>query len=588
VLRYHLRAKILTNEGRELADVFIPYMRGEEKLKDWWARTLLPDGKVIELPLEQAVEHTALKVRGTEMKELRAALPGVVPGAVIDYGYVRHSPQLQWYTHVDLQRKHPVRTLRLRWRPTDLLQGAYRVYGPDLAITITKDKGSILVVGNDLPPLVEEPYMPPDYHLRASVGFYYIDPDTDPDHFWDDEAKKEERFLVRFLSPNGPVREVVDSWKLSTEMTLDKKLEHAYRWVTEHVKDTGGLTFEELTRADKEGKESFNAKQVLRAKEGTSWQVVALYVGLARTLGAEAYLALATDRRHFFWDASRLSMEPFEDVLAAVRTPGQGDEAFIVSAPGSGLEYGQVPWWSSGTQAMLLTSRGSKTVRVPASDYRKNLSESEASFTFDGEGTMHVTWTRANENLRGFEVRRSLKNLDAHARQERLQDLCGAAWALEISQADSPGLDEKFGTLRLQCAGDAELTGPGEEDDRYTMLLDGPWIEPLPDFEGRAARVHPAVFDYGRVDSARLSVEAPPSFVPKGAPKPRQIDSAYGRYRRTVKVTDRGYLVERLVTFTPLVVPVQEYGGLRAFLDIIRQADQVPLEFERRANEEEE
>ena len=586
VLRFHLRAKILTNDGRALANVVIPYIRGEGKIKDWWARTLLPDGKVIELPLEQAVEHTAMKVRGAEWRELRAALPAVVPGAVIDYGYVLHSGRLDWYNRVDLQREYPIRTLRLRWRPTDLLQGAYRVYGPDLAIKITKDKGSILVVGSDLPPLVEEPYMPPAYHLRASVGFYYIDPEDDPDHFWDDQARKEERFLVRFLSPNGPLRELVDSWKLSPEMALDKKLEHAYHWVTENVKDTGGLSFEELAAADKEGKESFNAKQVLKGREGDSWQLAALFVGLARTLGAEAYLALVTDRRHYFWDASLLSMEPFEDVLAAVRAPGQGDEAFVVSAPGSGLAYGQVPWWSSGTQAMLLTSRGSRTIRVPASDYRKNVSASEATFTFDEEGAMHVAWTRDNKNLRGFELRRYLKDLDTHARQERLQDLCGATHALEISQADSPGLEEKFGTLHLRCVGDAELTGPAEEDGRYTMLLDGPWIEPLPDFEGRAERVHPVVFDYGRVDSARLTVEAPPGFVPKSAPKPRGIDSDYGRYRRTVQLTERGYLVERHLSFTPLVVPAQEYVGLRAFLDLIRQADQVPLEFERKQEAE--
>src|SRR5262245_28257102 len=90
-LRFHLRAKILTNEGRSLADIAIPYLKGEDKIKEWWARTLLPDGKVMELPLDQAIQHTAVKVRSAEQREMRAALPGVIPGAVIDYGYVLHS-----------------------------------------------------------------------------------------------------------------------------------------------------------------------------------------------------------------------------------------------------------------------------------------------------------------------------------------------------------------------------------------------------------------------------------------------------------------------------------------------------------------
>src|SRR5262245_31853902 len=40
---YHLRAKILGNKGRDLADVAIPTMKGS-KLKRWWGRAIAPDG----------------------------------------------------------------------------------------------------------------------------------------------------------------------------------------------------------------------------------------------------------------------------------------------------------------------------------------------------------------------------------------------------------------------------------------------------------------------------------------------------------------------------------------------------------------
>jgi len=583
-IRFHLRAKILTNEGREVADVTIPYLKGEDKIKEWWARTLLPDGKVLELPLEQAVQHTAVKIRGAELKEMRAALPGVVPGAVIDYGYVLHSLRIPMYERIDLQRKYPIRTLRLRWQPSEVVSGAYRIFGPGLPITSTKDRAAIRVVGNDLPPMVEEPWMPPAYHVRASVTFYYIDPETDMKHYWDDEARKEERYLARFLTAGGDraIHDVIESWNLSTELGLQQKLQRAYAWVTENVKDTGQLSFEELAASESEDKEAFTAKQVLKAREGTGWQVAALYVGFARALEAEAYLALATDRRNYVWDASLLSMEPFEMVLVAVRDPGKPDDPFVLCEPGTGLEYGEVPWWATGVHAMVSTKNGFKAVLVPPSDARKNLSDTAATFTFDEEGTMHVAWTRTNKNLRGFDERLHLKNMDAHARGERLQELCGKGGSMEVAQAESPGMEEKFGSLRLECALDAEMTGPTEEIGRYSFTFSGPWIEPLPDFEGRATRVHPAVFDFGRVDKAKLTIQAPPGFAPKGAPEPKQIDTPFGRYRRAVRVTEAGYEVDRGVGFTPLMVPPQDYPALRAFLDQIRQADQVALEFERK------
>jgi len=84
------------------------------------------------------------------------------------------------------------------------------------------------------------------------------------------------------------------------------------------------------------------------------------------------------------------------------------------------------------------------------------------------------------------------------------------------------------------------------------------------------------------VDKAKLTIEAPPGFAPKGAPEPKQIDTPFGRYRRSVRVTKAGYEVDRGVGFTPLMVPPQDYPALRAFLDQIRQADQVALEFERK------
>ena len=190
--------------------------------------------------------------------------------------------------------------------------------------------------------------------------------------------------------------------------------------------------------------------------------------------------------------------------------------------------------------------------------------------------------TADNNSAPVFQIQRLyLKDLDAHDRRERLEELCGRGREMEVAKAESPGLEAKFGTLALDCELDGELVGP-EEVGRYSFSMDGPWNEPLPDFGGRATRVHAALFDFGRVDKTKLSVQSPPGFAPKGALEPTRFESPFGRYIRTVTVTEDGYEVNRGVAFTPLMVPAADYPALRAFLDQIRQADHMSLEFERK------
>ncbi|MDX1390160.1 MAG: DUF3857 domain-containing protein, partial [Acidobacteriota bacterium] len=85
---FHLRAKILSNEGRALADIEIPFPRKGAKLREFWGRTILPDGTVHELKKTDLDRQVLVKAGRSGIEIAKAALPGVVPGCVIDFGYV--------------------------------------------------------------------------------------------------------------------------------------------------------------------------------------------------------------------------------------------------------------------------------------------------------------------------------------------------------------------------------------------------------------------------------------------------------------------------------------------------------------------
>src|ERR1700752_5159465 len=85
VLTHYIRIKIFTERGRdEHSKVDIPFIGGT-KIKDVAARTIKPDGTIVELVKEDIIEKTVVKVNGLKLRTKTFAFPGIEPGAIIEY-----------------------------------------------------------------------------------------------------------------------------------------------------------------------------------------------------------------------------------------------------------------------------------------------------------------------------------------------------------------------------------------------------------------------------------------------------------------------------------------------------------------------
>jgi hypothetical protein len=81
-----MRIKILTEEGRDQANVIIPFEKGRTSIINIRARTIQPDGKIIEFDgkvYEQMVEKT----KGVKYLAKTFTLPDVHAGSIIEYHY---------------------------------------------------------------------------------------------------------------------------------------------------------------------------------------------------------------------------------------------------------------------------------------------------------------------------------------------------------------------------------------------------------------------------------------------------------------------------------------------------------------------
>jgi len=82
----YVRVKILTDEGRKYADVEIPYWKGNLKITKFQARTIKPDGSIVNFA-GKPFDKTIVKARGLRILAKTFAMPDVTVGSIIEYSY---------------------------------------------------------------------------------------------------------------------------------------------------------------------------------------------------------------------------------------------------------------------------------------------------------------------------------------------------------------------------------------------------------------------------------------------------------------------------------------------------------------------
>jgi len=589
----HLRAKILSPEGRGLADVEIAFDPEFEEVAEWWGRTIHDDGRVEELARDDLRDMLVSRKDGVERRALKGALPGVTPGSVIDFGFTIRSKSklVPRGRTIPLQRRWPVRSLKLRWVPTQGLANGFVVsHGRGLGAKASRYMEVVHVIAEDLPPVVEEPFMPPDSEARASVSLFYFRSRENAFDFWNTEAKKVEKRVGDFLDDPSPLRAAVASFDTDPAEPLPARLRKAYEGTCGHVlvMDEGDGHGVEAIRENPNEEETFarfrkvplrSAGKVMAEGSGTELEAQLVLIGLARAMGAEASLILATDRRAHSWDKGILSMRQFDQSLVALRARGRSADRPILAAPGTGLALDQIPWWMTGPAGLEATREGSREILLRPSQPRLNVLSTKLQVGFDG-GAAGYSWVARGTGEAGLAERLGLHGLLLEDRRRELESYCGAGMGFEVRKAEAPSVDDPNQGWLIECVAQKEILPSDASRRTLSVDLGGPWIPWVPDLRP-GLRVQPVVLDYPRSDRESLRIDTPPGFETQAPPGPIRIQSSFGEYALTITTWPQGYRVERSLTLPYPWVDRGDYPELARFLQDVRAADRTPLEFTR-------
>ena len=121
VLTQYIRIKILSERGRESqSKIDIPYLKNWS-IKDIAARTIKPNGTIVELKKEDVFDRTVVKASGVKRRAKSFAMPEVEAGSIIEYRWKEvRNDRLANYIRLPFQREIPVESIKYFIKPLTL------------------------------------------------------------------------------------------------------------------------------------------------------------------------------------------------------------------------------------------------------------------------------------------------------------------------------------------------------------------------------------------------------------------------------------------------------------------------------------
>jgi hypothetical protein len=305
----YVRLKILTEKGKDYADVEIPYEGRSFTIRAVEGRTIHSDGTIIPFtgkPYDKMLEKT----KTLKYKAKVFTLPDVQVGSILEYRYeLAYDDNLvvapEWY----IQRPLYVRKASYHFIPSEhelvdahgngmpamVAYSALLPKGVTVQYAPTQNTYTLNVEKIDAEP--EEEHMPPMHSITYRVLFYYSVV-RNADDFWKTEGKYWSKNADKFMD-SGKLGAVA-AQMTSPADTPRQKAEKIYAEVMklENTSFTRGHGTEENKA---EGIKTKTAADIWGAKRGDLDEIAMLYVALARAAGLKAWLAAVTDRDNGFF-----------------------------------------------------------------------------------------------------------------------------------------------------------------------------------------------------------------------------------------------------------------------------------------------
>jgi hypothetical protein len=573
----YVRIKVFTEEGRDQANVVIPYEKGRTSIANIRARTIQPDGKVAEFDgkvFDQIVE----KKKGEKIQAKTFTLPDVHAGSIIEYHFTidfedYYIFRSYWLLSESLFTKEAVFTLKpfeeypwhFQWTwPAGLPKGTDRPkQGSDHIVRMTS---------HNIPAFEQEDYMPPENELKYRVVFIYRDEpfEQDADKYWKQFGKKKNGQIEGFVDKKKAMAEAV-----ATIVSPNDPPEAKLRKIYDRVQQIPNSSY--LPRKSEEQMKRENIKpnkdveDLWKHQYGSGSDLTWLFMGLARAAGFEASPCLVSGRSEYFFRKERANSEELDANVVLVKVNGK-DEYFD---PGAAFTpYGFLPWMETGVTGLKLDGNGGTWIEtgLPTAKESRVTRTSQLRLTKEGDltGTLRITYTGLEASGR----RRREHNHDETERKKVFEDAVknDIPAGSEIEMIGTPDWTNSETPLVIDF--NVKIPGWLASAGRRGLMATGIFNASEKHLFEHANRTWPIYFAYPFSTLDEISIELPDGWKVETLPQDMTRDAKAVVYKRTVQNQNGVLKIQRELDSELVVVAKENYSILRNFYQLVKTQDE--------------
>lgn len=593
VLYHYVRLKVFDQKGKEKVSTIDIEFGPKTSIINIAARTIKPDGSIVDMKSSSVYQRDVVRVGGRKVQVKSFALPGVEPGAIVEYRYreVRNNPNV-FYERLQMQREYPVHKVTYFVKPLSRDYTSYSMMSwpfncKPSPLKQEKDGYQSFSLEN-VPEFHEEPLMFGEPNVRPWVLlFYRSDGKREPEKYWSEVGRKQYDQMKDSLKANDEIKRAAAE-AVSGASTPEEKVAALIRYIWKHTRgfyDTG-VTQEERTKvfAKMPKGRLRTAAEVLKSGLGSGDERNLLFAGMASSVGLEARPVLLPNRTDIIFDP-QMTDDYFLDNVDMVVKLGDQWKFYDVSAH---LPPGMLTWSEEGVPALLSDPKKPVFLKAPVAAPESSATRRTARMTLSEDGTLEGD---IEESFSGHEARNPRGKLEgeSEARQwEIYKDVVTKVFTqAEVSAMSIQNVDNAAEPLVVKYH--IKVPGYGTRTSKRILL------QPLffqrgasPRFTA-AERRYDISFPYAWVEHDDISIKLPAGFVLDKAENPGSLSfGKVGSYNLIMQIRGTSeLLIKRDLTFGEdglLALSRQAYPQLKGVFDTVYGRDTVALTLRQNEN----
>lgn len=579
VLSHYVRIKIFTERGREQhSKVDIPYL-SRVKIKDIAARTIKPDGMIVELAKDDILEKTVIKTNGLKLRTKTFAFPGIEPGAIIEYKWKEVISNASANNlRLQFQRDIPVQKITYHLKPASSRSVDVRAFNMDTPRFEKEKNGFHFTTVTNMPAFSEEPMMPPEDSVRSWAMVKYAN------IFsmllgYEMLAIQVQVGWESFMKVDKEIKEKAAEITAGA-VTPEEKLQKIFDFVRTNIKNTSdansGFTDDQIEKL----KDNKKPSDTLKRGVGSAIDVNLLFAALVNGAGMEACVALVPDRGQKLFERNVVIPGALRPSNIAVRV----GKLWTFFDPG--LQYitpGMLRWQEEGVEALIVTKDNPVWVQTPLSPPEKSKEKRTATLKLDENGTLEGDVRVEYTGHLAVERKRQNDEDSPQQREENLKEmvtkrLSGAEVTNIMIENVTDPVKPFIYKYHVRIPGYAQQTG------KRLFFQPGCFEKGASPLFSAGTRRYPIYFRYPWSEEDKITIVLPKGYALDNADRPAPLNAGISKLDINMGITQDQTTLHYNRTFffgqrDVLLFSVDKYEPLKRLFDDINKADNhiIPL-----------